>query len=167
MFSRDAQRSAPLRVAAKHFVSRSPDRDTRPTEGLTSSSPPFQNFFPPPSIFLVLLVDHVQEQMYSTCVAGAAVLIGTERGGVFLFSFYAGCRTKREMMRALRTDRANGRSCDGSGCRRRSSSEAFLTSRPGGTSGRLTKTKTPALRLSLVPRIGNVSASGVAVGRSR
>jgi hypothetical protein len=93
--------------------------------------------------------------MYSYVVAGAPVPDGTERGGVFLFSFYAGCRTKREAMRALRADWADGCACDGSGRRRRSSSKVFLTSRPGGTSGRLAETKTPALPAS----VGWVDAS--------
>jgi hypothetical protein len=150
-FSGDTQRSGLLGTANRescHIAA------GLPAVGLTTNPRPlnewtlnrrqaggYMTIFRPPFIFPVLLIDRLQEQMYSYSVAGAPVPVGTERGGVFLFSFHAGCRTKRETMRALRAAWAYGRSCDGSGRRWRSSSKVFLTSRPGGTSGRLTETK--------------------------
>ena len=58
-------------------------------------------------------------------------------------------------MRALRAYWVNVRSCDGSGRRRRSSSLVFLTSRPGGTSRRLTETQNAGAAAFFVRRAGS------------
>jgi len=105
--------------------------------------------------------------MYSYVVAGAAVPIGTERGGVFLFSFYAGCRTKRETMRALRAAWAKGCSL-----RWKRAPAAFVFDGlpdfpPGRNKRKADEDGNAGAAAFFVRRAGSVLASGVVIGRSR
>jgi hypothetical protein len=105
--------------------------------------------------------------MYSYVVAGAPVPDGTERGGVFLFSFYAGCRTKREAMRALRADWA-----DGCALRWKRAPAAFVFADlqdfpPGRNKQEINGDGNAGAAAFFVRQAGSVLAGGVVIGRSR
>jgi hypothetical protein len=159
MFSRDAKWSV--------VMAWSPDHAIGPTEGLHAVPSALQNFFPAFPFF----------PSYSLIVRKNKCTVRSSRERSFQsgrseapsFSSASMPAVERRERRYARFGLLGSTAahCDGSGHRRRSSSKAFLTSRPGGTSGRLTETKTPALPAFFVRLAGSVPATGVVIGRSR
>ena len=104
--------------------------------------------------------------MYSKCVAGAAVPVGTERGGVFLFSFMPAVeRRERRCARfVLKGPMAALAMEAGAGALVFESLQDFP---PGRKKQKADEDGNAGAAAFLVRRAGSALARGVVIGRSR
>jgi hypothetical protein len=137
-------------------VSRSPDRDTGPTEGLpVSLLERSKNLFDRLPFFPSYSLIAFKNKCTVRSSRERPFLMGRSEAASFSSASMPAVERRERRYARFGLIGPTAAHCDGSGRRRRSSSKVFLTSRPGGTSGRLAETKTPALPAS----VGWVDAS--------
>jgi hypothetical protein len=140
----------------RRVVSRSPDRETGPTEGLpVSLLERSKNLFDRLPFFPSYSLIAFKNKCTVRSSRERPFLMGRSEAASFSSASMPAVERRERRYARFGLIGPTAAHCDGSGRRRRSSSKVFLTSRPGGTSGRLAETKTPALPAS----VGWVDAS--------